>query len=40
MRVTLDQLNVAELRSLCRRHDLAESHDKADMLTRLRAFFS
>jgi len=40
MKVTLDELNVAELRSLCRQYDLTESHDRADMRARLRLFFS
>ena len=40
MTVTLDELNVAELRSLCRQHNLQESYDKADMRAKLRLFFS
>ena len=38
--VNLNELNVAELRSLCRQHNLPESYDKADMQARLRLFFS
>ena len=40
MIVTLDELNLAELRSLCRQHNLRESYDKTDMRARLRLFFS
>ena len=40
MSVTVDELNLAELRSLCRQHNLAESYDKADMRARLRSVFS
>jgi hypothetical protein len=40
MLVTLDELNLAELRSVCRQHNLPESYDKADMRARLRLFFS
>jgi hypothetical protein len=40
MIVPLDELNVAELRSLCRQYDLTESYDRADMTARLRSFFS
>ena len=36
MTVTLDELNVAELRWLCRQHDLAESYNAADMRRRIR----
>ena len=34
---TLDELNVTELRWLCRQHDLAESYDRNDMRNRIRA---
>ena len=40
MTVTLDELNLAELRSLCRQHNLPDTYDKADMQARLRLFFS
>ena len=36
MRVTLDELNVAELRALCRQHKLPETYDADDMRDRLR----
>jgi len=36
MIVTLDELNVTELRWLCRQHDLAESYDRNDMRNRIR----
>ena len=36
MIVPLDELNVAELRSLCRQYDLAESYDRDDMRRRIR----
>ena len=35
MTVTLDELNVAELRWLCRQYDLAESYDRDDMRNRI-----
>ena len=34
--IKLDELNVAELRWLCREYDLAESYDRDDMRTRIR----
>ena len=34
---TLDELNVTELRWLCRQYDLAESYDRDDMRNRIRA---
>lgn len=37
MTVTLDELNVAQLRWLCRQYDLAESYDRDDMRNRIRA---
>ena len=36
MIVTLDELNLVELRSLCRQYDLAESYDADDMRNRIR----
>jgi hypothetical protein len=36
MTVTLDELNVAELRWLCRQYDLPESYDRDDMRNRIR----
>ena len=36
MNVTLDELNVAELRWLCRQYDLAESYGRDDMRNRIR----
>jgi hypothetical protein len=36
MTVTLDELNVAELRWLCRHYDLTESYDADDMRRRIR----
>ena len=36
-RFKLDELNVAELRWLCRQYDLAESYDRDDMRNRIRA---
>lgn len=36
MIVPLDELNVAELRSLCRQYDLAESYDADEMRNRIR----
>ena len=37
MTVTLDELNVAQLRWLCRQYGLAESYDRDDMRNRIRA---
>lgn len=36
MIVSLDELNVTELRWLCRQYDLAESYDRDDMRSRIR----
>ena len=33
---SLDQLNVTELRWLCRQYNLAESYDRDDMRNRIR----
>jgi len=33
---SLDQLNVTELRWLCRQYDLAESYDRDDIRNRIR----
>ena len=37
MIVTLEQLNLAELRSLCRQYNLAETYDRDDMRDRIKA---
>ena len=37
MTVTLDELNVTQLRWLCRQYDLPESYDRDDMRNRIRA---
>ncbi len=36
MTIILDELNVAELRWLCRQYDLRESYDRDDMRGRIR----
>ena len=36
MIITLDELNVTELRWLCRQYGLAESYDRNDMRNRIR----
>ena len=38
MTATFDELNVAELRWLCRQYDLPESYDRDDMRNRIRAY--
>jgi len=35
--IELDELNVTELRWLCRQYDLPESYDRDDMRNRIRA---